>query len=118
MVGVMSGQCWWWSGLGSESRIADRWGLSPSLQGPPKGACSGQGLAFQAGLDRMTNPRTTGFAVAPQLQQVVGQGHQGELPCHFVDATEQELCLNPRTCLVSPWTGSVMTLRRAYTSRP
>ena len=103
MGGGCDVQCWWWSGLGSESRFGPvgSYTLAPA---PRKGP-AGQDLAFQAG-----------FALHSFSRLWVKDTRVNSPATLWMPRSRN--CLKPRTCLVSPWTGSVMTLRRAYTSRP
>ena len=104
-------QCWWWSGLGSESRSGPvgSYTLAPA---PRKGP-AGQDFAFQA---RFDEPAATGFALHSFSRLWVKDTRVNSPATLWMPRSRN--CLKPRTCLVSPWTGSVMTLRRAYTSRP
>ena len=112
---VLGGGCdvqyWWWSGLGSESRSGPVGSFTPA-PAPRKGP-AGQDFAFQAGFDE---PAATGFALHSFSRLWVKDTRVNSPATLWMPRSRN--CLKPRTCLVSPWTGSVMTLRRAYTSRP
>ena len=112
---VLGGGCdvqyWWWSGLGSESRIGPVGSFT--LAAAPRKGPAGQDLAFQA---RFDEPAATGFALHSFSRLWVKDTRVNSPATLWMPRSRN--CLKPRTCLVSPWTGSVMTLRRAYTSRP
>ena len=110
MVGVM---CNVGGGLGwAVSPESDRWGLSPSLRPPERGLLD-RVWRFRPGLDE---PAATGFALHSFSRLWVKDTRVNSPATLWMPRSRN--CLKPRTCLVSPWTGSVMTLRRAYTSRP
>ena len=77
-------QYWWWSGLGSESRIGPVGSFT--LAAAPRKGPAGQGLAFQA---RFDEPAATGFALH-SFSRLWVKDTRVNSPA-TVDAAEQEL---------------------------